>query len=161
MRKRERDICKMTGSIKITDYSGAGWPKPPTKLPFGRHELTFGRHDLIIPTIFGRYDILIGQLFFNTCAKNLQQRIIAWPKSRFLAKWARENSKLEISPWLGMQKNDDGKIIGLKCKACIEFEKEISDMNMFKIHVFMFFVHYNRMGYNDLEWAFHAHSRSF
>ena len=44
-----------------------------------------------------------------------------------------------------MQKNDDGKIIGLKCKACIEFEKEISDMTMFKIHVFMFFVHYNRL----------------
>ena len=62
----------------------------------------------------------------------------------FLAKWAREYSKLEISLWLGMQKNDDGKIIGLKCKACIEFEKEISDMTMFKIHVFMFFVHYNR-----------------
>ena len=41
--------------------------------------------------------------------------------------------------------NDDGKIIGLKCKACIEFEKEISDMTMFKIHVFMFFVHYNRL----------------
>ena len=40
--------------------------------------------------------------------------------------------------------NDDGKIIGLKSKACIKFEKEISDMNMFKIHVFMFFVHYNR-----------------
>ena len=60
-----------------------------------------------------------------------------------------------------MQKNDDGKIIGLKCKACIEFEKEISDMTMFKIPVFMFFVHYNRMGYNDLEWAIHAHSRSF
>ena len=39
----------------------AGWPKPPTKLPFGRHELSFGRHDLIIPTIFGRYDILIRQ----------------------------------------------------------------------------------------------------
>lgn len=43
-----------------------------------------------------------------------------------------------------MQKNDDWKIIGLKCKACIEFEKEISDMTMFKIHVFMFFVHNNR-----------------
>ena len=41
--------------------------------------------------------------------------------------------------------NDDGKIIGLKSKACIEFEKEMSDMTMFKIHVFMFFVHYNRL----------------
>ena len=38
-----------------------GWPKLPTKLPFGRHGLSFGRHDLIIPTIFGRYDILISQ----------------------------------------------------------------------------------------------------
>ena len=42
-------------------HTNSGWPKPPTKLPFGRHEMSFGRHDLIIPTIFGRYDILISQ----------------------------------------------------------------------------------------------------
>ena len=46
---------------KVQAYIISGWPKPPTKLPFGRHELSFGRHDLIIPTIFGRYDILIRQ----------------------------------------------------------------------------------------------------
>ena len=45
----------------VTKFVVTGWPKPPTKLPFGRHDLSFGRHDLIIPTIFGRYDILIRQ----------------------------------------------------------------------------------------------------
>ena len=49
-----------------------------------------------------------------------------------IEKWARENPSLEISPWLEKTKNENGKIVNLKCKACTHFESEISGMASFK-----------------------------
>ena len=49
-----------------------------------------------------------------------------------IEKWARENPSLEISLWLEKTKNENGKIVNLKCKACTHFESEISGMASFK-----------------------------
>ena len=49
-----------------------------------------------------------------------------------IEKWARVNPSLEISLWLEKTKNENGKIVNLKSRACTHFEIEISIMTSFK-----------------------------
>ena len=53
-------------------------------------------------------------------------------KLSLIQKWASDYPEINISLWINCTKNDKGRIMNLKCKACTEFEKEISGMNGFR-----------------------------